>query len=237
MNREHIIRKFRVLLALIAGILLWIAVGHIGGYLMKVYAIKAFGLCGKAVLFYSAVELLLIPAGLALCYRIAAMRLADTGLTAESWKSDLVVGMLAGTAMAMVQFLILLPLTGGARREDVIAGIMLMGKGFWNVSAMVVVGWVSGGFCEELFFRGHLIGLTRILLGGSRWAAAVALVLSTLYFGYSHAYQGLTGMIDTAGASLIFGLLYLWRGRLTAPIIAHGLYDMYLMIGMALLYM
>jgi len=236
MNRELIIRQLRLILALIAGIMLWIAVGQAGGYLMKAVAIKAFGLCGKAVLIYSAVEILLIPAGLALCYRIAAMRLSDTGLTAESWKSDLVVGIAAGTAMAMLQFLILLPLTGGAGREDVIAGMMLMGKGFWNVFAMVVVGWVSGGFCEELFFRGHLIGLTRILLGGSRWAAAAALVLSTLYFGYSHAYQGLTGMIDTGGASVIFGLLYLWRGRLMTPIIAHGLYDMYLMIGMAVLY-
>ncbi|MHC9537955.1 MAG: CPBP family intramembrane glutamic endopeptidase [Vulcanimicrobiota bacterium] len=236
MEKESLVIKLRLLTALVAGVFVWIIAGKCAGWVMKTAAANTYGVNGTTLLIYSFIELLLITGGMALCLRLAGMRFTDIGLTDLDWKKELVTGLLAGTVMALLQFLILLPLTGGAGREDVIAGLRLMGTGCWNILAMIVVGWVSGGFCEELFFRGHLIHLTRTMLGGSRWAAAAALVISTVYFGYSHSYQGTTGMIDTGMAAIVFGLLYLWRGRLIAPMVAHGLYDMLLIVGMALLY-
>jgi membrane protease YdiL (CAAX protease family) len=236
MGKEHLLKQLRLVSALIAGVLLWNVTGQCAGWVLKAAAADTYGINGVTMLIYSLVELLFIPAGIALCLRLAGMRFADIGLTRLDWHKELVIGLLAGTVMALLQFLILLPLTGGAHREDVIASLRLMGTGFWNVLAMIMVGWISGGFCEELFFRGHLIHLTRTLLGVSRWAAGVALVISSVYFGYCHRYEGTIGMIDTGMAALVFGLLYLWRGRLIAPMVAHGLYDMLLFIGMALLY-
>lgn len=236
MEKESPVKKLRLLTALVAGVFVWVVAGKCAGWVMMTAAGRAHGVNGTTLLIYSFIELLLITGGMALCLRLAGMRFADIGLTDLDWQKELVTGLLAGTVMALLQFLILLPLTGGAGREDVIASLRLMGTGCWNILAMIVVGWVSGGFCEELFFRGHLIHLTRTMLGGSRWAAAAALVISTVYFGYSHRYQGTTGMIDTGMAALVFGLLYLWRGRLIAPMVAHGLYDMLLILGMAVLY-
>ncbi len=236
MERERLFKQLRLLAALIAGVFLWMAVGKYAGLVMMAVAGKAYGINGMTLLIYCLVELLVVPGGIVLCLRIAGMRLADIGLTKENWRKDLLIGILAAVAMALLQFLIMLPLTGGANREDVIAGLRLMGTGFWNVTGMILVGWLSGGFCEELFYRGYLIHMMRTMLGGSRWAAGVALVISMVYFGYSHRYQGTTGMIDTGIAALVFGLLYLRRGRLIAPMIAHGLYDMLLILGMNFLY-
>lgn len=236
MEKESPVRKLRLLSALVAGVIFWIMAGKCAGWVMMAAVGRTRVVNGATLLIYSFIELLIITGGIALCLRIAAMRLSDIGLAFQDWKKDLFTGVLAGVVMALLQFLILLPLTGGAGREDVVASLRLMGTGFWNVLAMIVVGWVSGGFCEELFFRGHLIHLTRTMLGGGIWAAAGALLISTVYFGCNHRYQGTTGMIDTGMAALVFGLIYLWRGRLIAPMVAHGLYDTLLILGMALLY-
>jgi len=64
----------------------------------------------------------------------------------------------------------------------------------------------------------------------------VAVLVSTLYFAAAHTYQGWIGWLDTGVAGLIWAGLYLWRGRLTAGIVAHGLNDMLLLIGLYLWY-
>ncbi len=66
--------------------------------------------------------------------------------------------------------------------------------GFENVSnylILIVVGWIVGGFIEEMLFRGFLI--TRIsnwFKNHSALGDAVAIAFTSAPFGFSHLYQG-----------------------------------------------
>jgi membrane protease YdiL (CAAX protease family) len=80
---------------------------------------------------------------------------------------------------------------------------------------------VTGGFCEELIFRGYLqrqfSALTHSVAGG--------IVLQAMAFGLGHGYQGwkLMSLIAVYGAC--FGVLAHWRRSLRPGIIGHALQD------------
>jgi membrane protease YdiL (CAAX protease family) len=78
---------------------------------------------------------------------------------------------------------------------------------------------VLAGFAEEIFFRGVVqVGLARVLPEGG------ALVVASAAFGLAHfitpTYALLAGL-----AGLYLGGLFLLQGSLTAPIVAHAVYD------------
>ena len=75
------------------------------------------------------------------------------------------------------------------------------------------------GFAEEIFFRGVVqVGLARVL------PESGALVVASAAFGLAHfitpTYALLAGL-----AGLYLGGLFLLQGSLTAPIVAHAVYD------------
>ncbi len=94
--------------------------------------------------------------------------------------------------------------------------------------------WITAACGEELFFRGYLLRGAARELGGSRRAWIGAGILSTLVFGLAHAYQGASGVINTA---LVGGILAVQYARkpegLVSCILAHGLYNT---VGLTLLY-
>lgn len=104
-----------------------------------------------------------------------------------------------------------------------------------NTAVMLAVGWIVGGFLEEMLFRGFLLqGLER-LLGGSFAATIIAVVGSSILFGLPHFYQDTVGMIMTGLMGLIFGVIYVWSGcNLWFTILLHGFVDTY---GILLIYL
>ena len=88
-----------------------------------------------------------------------------------------------------------------------------------------MVAWVllslTGGFCEEVIFRGYLqrqlSAFTHSLVGG--------IVFQAIAFGLSHGYQGwkLMSLIALYGAC--FGTLAHWRSSLRPGIVGHALQD------------
>jgi uncharacterized protein len=98
-----------------------------------------------------------------------------------------------------------------------------------NVRLLLVyagVSWTLAGFGEEFVYRGYLLNRVAQLLGGGRRAWLAALGATTVLFGFGHVYQGASGVVDTALAGLVFGVLYIFGGRnLWMPIIAHGVAD------------
>lgn len=93
---------------------------------------------------------------------------------------------------------------------------------------IMVLVWTHGSFFEELLFRAFAITKAGEFLGG-RWPGDVAaLCLSSIFFGYRHAYyQGIHGALVTGAAGFAFGLLYLWFGRnnILPLIFAHGIFN------------
>jgi membrane protease YdiL (CAAX protease family) len=80
---------------------------------------------------------------------------------------------------------------------------------------------LTGGFCEEVIFRGYLqrqfSALTHSLAAG--------IVIQGMVFGLAHGYQGwkLMSLIAVYGAC--FGLLAHWRRTLRPGMIGHALQD------------
>ena len=58
-------------------------------------------------------QLLLAPVSIGLGLRLARLRLRDIGLTPVEWRSDALIGFAIAAVFALLQFLIIIPNTGG----------------------------------------------------------------------------------------------------------------------------
>jgi hypothetical protein len=181
-------------------------------------------------------QLLLAPVAIGLGLRLARLRLRDIGLTSVEWRSDALIGFVIAAVFAVLQFLIVIPNTGGAARSDIVANSAQIGDSIWGVFGFVVLAW-TGAFSEELFFRGHLVTTLRHILGNTRLALFLTTVIIVMLFAVSHGYQGWAGVLDTGlYGGLILTLLYLWRGRLTACIVAHAMWNTFAAVAIYLWY-
>ncbi|MDJ0941721.1 MAG: CPBP family intramembrane metalloprotease [Woeseiaceae bacterium] len=97
------------------------------------------------------------------------------------------------------------------------------------------IGWVIGGFTEEILFRGFLFNKCEMALRGLPGAVLIAVLFQSVLFGQQHLYyQGLGGALATGTLAAISGLLYLFgRRNLWALILSHGLANT---LGMTMLY-
>lgn len=72
---------------------------------------------------------------------------------------------------------------------------------------------------EETIFRGYL--LNRFAkISRNKYSA---LFLSTAVFAIGHGYEGTAGVIIVSILAIIYGMVYLWRGTLIAPMTIHFL--------------
>lgn len=84
---------------------------------------------------------------------------------------------------------------------------------------------------EELFFRGVLVAATADVARdlGRIPAAVIALVVSTIAFVLLHVLAagevGLATVLTPLIVSVTTGILFLYTGRLTAPIVAHVVFN------------
>lgn len=104
----------------------------------------------------------------------------------------------------MPDFTALIPVTG---RERLL----------WAAAA------ISAGICEEIVFRGWLLATLHdsVGLGGTALVPTAAAI-----FGLAHTYQGVTGVILTALAGVLFCVLYVATGSLLVPILLHCVVDL-----------
>jgi len=83
------------------------------------------------------------------------------------------------------------------------------------------------GLWEETVFRGFLLGRVRATLPAAESRGArlgrdgLAVAITAAAFGLGHGYQGLLGMLQTALAGLILGVLVVRRGSLWPAVGAH----------------
>ena len=74
---------------------------------------------------------------------------------------------------------------------------------------------------EETVFRGYLILRLKTVTGNP----FLAVLLSAVIFSIGHGYEGSAGVITVGFMGFVFGLVYLWRQSLAAPIVMHFLQD------------
>ena len=75
--------------------------------------------------------------------------------------------------------------------------------------------------CEEVIFRGYMISRFQAITA----QRALSIILATIIFSTGHAYEKLGGMIDVGLIGIIFGVVFIWRKSLVAPMVMHFLQD------------
>ncbi len=89
----------------------------------------------------------------------------------------------------------------------------------------------TGGFIEEVIYRGFIMGRLIPLFGGGKRAPLLAGLACGIPFGLIHFQWGLGGMFVTAVMGSALGLMFLATKRNLWPLIAaHATLDMILMI-------
>lgn len=90
----------------------------------------------------------------------------------------------------------------------------------------LVIAWTTAGFGEEIIWRGFFMKQIARLFDESRTGWVVSLFVSAAVFGLIHAYQGVTGILMTGFAGLVYGFIFLRSKRnLWTTILAHALTD------------
>lgn len=82
---------------------------------------------------------------------------------------------------------------------------------------VVIVAWA-----EETIFRGYLILRFRTITA----SPLSAVFLSSFIFSLGHGYEGSAGVVTVGFMGFVFGLVYLWRKSLVAPMTIHFLQDL-----------
>lgn len=213
----------RLIVALVLGVVLWLVGTVVSQFVPQV--VLGLELEGPTFALVGLIQLLLGPLAVWLALRLVGLGFRDIGATREGWRVEAMVGAAVAVAFGLLQFLVIIPATGGASRSDIVANAAQIGPTWWGVLGFAVQAW-CGGLSEELLFRGHLVTLLRRLLGTSRAALVAVVLLVTVLFAAGHGYQGWAGVIDTGlYGGLTLTLLFLWRGRLTACVVAHALWN------------
>jgi uncharacterized protein len=85
--------------------------------------------------------------------------------------------------------------------------------------------WVAlaatGGFCEEVVYRGYLMRQFRVWTGSTTWAV----LLQGTFFGLAHGFYGYAMVVVVVHGCLLGGLA-VWRRNLRPGIAAHILQDL-----------
>ena len=100
-----------------------------------------------------------------------------------------------------------------------------------DLAVFLLAALYAGGIKEELQ-RAFILNRFRDHLGGAWFGLMVWSVL----FGAGHYVQGLQGVVVATVFGLLFGGLYLVRGSLVAPVVAHAVYDTAALLGYWFLY-
>lgn len=80
----------------------------------------------------------------------------------------------------------------------------------------------SAGICEEILYRGFLLGTLSPVTG-----MIGAVVFSSIVFGLCHIYQGWVNVIRTSVIGIILSGIYLTTNSLIIVIVLHALVDIY----------
>lgn len=98
-------------------------------------------------------------------------------------------------------------------------------KSKWNFAFILIIGWIVGGFYEEIVFHGFIYTRLEKMIPG-KYAIVVSFLITSLLFGAYHIQLGPLGAINALIVGVCYHALFLYYKRnLWYSIICHGVYD------------
>jgi membrane protease YdiL (CAAX protease family) len=164
----------------------------------------------------------LMVAGALWLLRLTGEGFRDLGFTRDGLSKQLLTGAGFGLGIFVLNSAVLLPLleklTGQHSESN-----RVMFSSITNLAILFVLSIVKGGFMEE-FERIFVITRFEKLFGFA--GLVLALAVSTILFGFGHAYQGTSAIVGTAVIGFLNALVYLRKRRALEAVAAHAVFDL-----------
>jgi membrane protease YdiL (CAAX protease family) len=154
--------------------------------------------------------------------------LAQMGLVSpDNWLLTVLLGLVIGSGLGLLSLMLIGPLIETFTKQPhdvkVVEGVRGNGKALLS---WIVLVWGVAAFGEELIYRGFLMSQIAKLLGTGSLALVLNVLITSIIFGLSHAYQGRSGPWSTGIMGACLGILYVLSGfNLWLPILVHGMID------------
>ena len=171
-----------------------------------------------------------------LSLRMLQRRFRDIGWSFQGWQKDVLLGILGGGGWTVLQFMLLIPSTGGAERTDVAQVLMMMDGTTLGLLSYIALGVIGGGITEEIFNRGYAINVLKTVFRNPTVGVWVASVLSIVLFALGHLPINALEWFDILVPTILYTLLFLYTKRLTASIVAHGVYNTLAILSLYFMY-
>lgn len=194
------------------------------------------GLEGPMFAVLGAIQFVGITALVWISVRSAGYDLPDIGLTSRNWKRDAIIGLVIGLARLALNFLWIIPATGGIDRPDIEQAVAMAGETYGDLFSALTLGVIGGGFTEELFNRGYFIAMFAVLFPRRHVGIWIAAFLSTLIFVAGHLPGSPELLAEILLPTILYTALFLATGRLTASIVTHAVWNGGALILLRILY-
>ena len=149
------------------------------------------------------------------------------GLTRPNWPKTIYKAVLFTIGIFILNDFFIQPLIEFYFGKIDLSEVSGLQGNFVNYIVFILLGWILGGFCEEIIFRGYLLKRLAIIFGDTNKAWLLSAVIISIVFGFAHNYQGPSGIIVTAIIAFLLGLIFIFnKNNLIVLVLIHGLYNM-----------
>ena len=141
-------------------------------------------------------------------------------------KSIIIGSLVAVLTLSFMQLIFFPTLENFIVFEGTEIGLHAFIKGnIWQYFIIIIMGWLVGGFYEEIVFHGFIFSRLEKMIKG-KYATIIAFIGTAIIFGAYHYQLGVAGLIN----ALIVGAVYLslflfFKRNLWYSIFCHGIYN------------
>ncbi|SMG46887.1 hypothetical protein SAMN05661096_03321 [Marivirga sericea] len=223
-TNQNTISKTKTILVFICTIIIGYALFFIPDIFFGVTKING-GKIGINLLFIALFQFLSIITLLYVSLRILKKDFSYIGLRFVNIKNDIFLGLIFGLLWTILQFALIIPNTGGINRPD-IQGMLAMYDGtLIGILSFIALGVIGGGITEELFNRGFFINVLKEAFKNPKIGLWFSIILSVALFSLGHMPSTSLDWFDILIPTVMYTLLFVKTKKLTASIVAHGIYN------------
>lgn len=181
---------------------------------------------GINLLFMALFQFFSITALLYVSLKLLKKDFKYIGLRFVNLKKDTLLGIGFGALWTLLQFTLLIPNTGGADRLDIKGMLDMYDGSITGLLTFIALGVIGGGITEELFNRGYFINVLKDVFKNPKTGLWFSAILSILLFALGHMPVSALDWLDILVPTIMYTLLFISTKRVTASIMAHGIYNM-----------
>ncbi|WP_299112352.1 CPBP family intramembrane glutamic endopeptidase [uncultured Winogradskyella sp.] len=219
------INKTKTIIVFILTIVIGYALFIIPDIFFGVTKINA-GKIGINLLFIALFQFFSIAALLYVSLKVLKRDFRYIGLQFANIKKDVLIGAIFGFLWTILQFALIIPNTGGINRTDIKGMLEMYDGSLIGTLSFIGLGVIGGGIIEELFNRGYFINVLKDVFKNPKIGLWFSAILSIVIFAFGHIPSTILDWFDILIPTIMYTLLFITSKRLTASMVAHGIYNM-----------